>query len=76
MNYEDPNYNIDLPVFIVHGNHDDPTRDVGSKVCSYRESFTVFPFTLRRHQSLSALDPLAAANLLNYFGKSTRVCLA
>ena len=25
MNYEDPNYNIDIPVFAIHGNHDDPT---------------------------------------------------
>ena len=25
VNYEDPNYNIGLPVFSIHGNHDDPT---------------------------------------------------
>lgn len=24
MNFEDPNYNIGLPVFTIHGNHDDP----------------------------------------------------
>jgi double-strand break repair protein MRE11 len=24
VNYEDPNFNIDLPFFTVHGNHDDP----------------------------------------------------
>ena len=24
MNYEDPNYNIAIPVFSIHGNHDDP----------------------------------------------------
>lgn len=24
VNYEDPNYNIALPVFTIHGNHDDP----------------------------------------------------
>lgn len=23
-NYEDPNYNVALPVFSIHGNHDDP----------------------------------------------------
>jgi len=23
-NFEDPNHNIGLPVFIIHGNHDDP----------------------------------------------------
>jgi DNA repair exonuclease SbcCD nuclease subunit len=30
-NYLDPNYNIQLPVFSIHGNHDDPSRDQGSK---------------------------------------------
>lgn len=24
-NYEDPNLNVALPVFCIHGNHDDPT---------------------------------------------------
>lgn len=27
VNFEDPNYNIDLPVFLIHGNHDDPSKD-------------------------------------------------
>lgn len=26
-NYEDPNYNISMPVFMIHGNHDDPTGE-------------------------------------------------
>ena len=25
LNYEDPNFNISLPIFTIHGNHDDPT---------------------------------------------------
>ena len=29
VNYEDPNFNIGLPVFSIHGNHDDPTREGG-----------------------------------------------
>lgn len=29
VNYEDPNYNIKLPVFSIHGNHDDPAGDGG-----------------------------------------------
>lgn len=29
MNYEDPNFNISLPVFAIHGNHDDPTGENG-----------------------------------------------
>lgn len=27
VNYEDPNFNVSLPVFIIHGNHDDPTGE-------------------------------------------------
>ncbi|KAJ2340864.1 meiotic recombination [Coemansia sp. RSA 2671] len=27
VNYEDPNLNISLPVFTIHGNHDDPSGD-------------------------------------------------
>jgi double-strand break repair protein MRE11 len=30
VNYEDMNYSVDLPVFSIHGNHDDPTRERGS----------------------------------------------
>lgn len=29
-NYEDESYSVDLPVFSIHGNHDDPSRDAGS----------------------------------------------
>lgn len=47
VNFEDPNYNVQLPVFAIHGDHDDPGGEGG----------------------LSALDLLASANLLNYFGK-------
>jgi len=25
VNYEDPDINISIPVFSIHGNHDDPT---------------------------------------------------
>jgi hypothetical protein len=52
VNFEDPNYNIDLPVFSIHGNHDDPSREGPTG------------------EVLAALDVLAVANLVNYFGKS------
>ncbi|KAJ1960486.1 meiotic recombination [Dispira parvispora] len=29
VNYEDPNLNVGIPVFTIHGNHDDPTGDGG-----------------------------------------------
>lgn len=54
VNYEDPFQAVSLPVFSIHGNHDDPTREHGS-------------------ESLSALDLLAAPNLVNYFGKAEQV---
>ncbi|CAI5722799.1 unnamed protein product [Hyaloperonospora brassicae] len=57
VNFEDPNYNVELPVFSIHGNHDDPAREGGGDVT----------------QSLAALDLLSAANLVNYFGKSEKV---
>lgn len=35
VNYEDPNYNVAIPVFSIHGNHDDPTgnNEFVSKIC-------------------------------------------
>lgn len=27
VNYQDPNYSVQLPIFSIHGNHDDPSRD-------------------------------------------------
>uniref|UniRef100_A0A7S4MXX5 Mre11 DNA-binding domain-containing protein n=1 Tax=Odontella aurita TaxID=265563 RepID=A0A7S4MXX5_9STRA len=32
VNYEDEHYSIDLPIFSIHGNHDDPTRDGGTEM--------------------------------------------
>lgn len=29
LNYQDENFAVDLPIFSIHGNHDDPTRDGG-----------------------------------------------
>lgn len=27
VNYEDPNLNVSMPVFSIHGNHDDPSGE-------------------------------------------------
>ncbi|RYG44629.1 hypothetical protein EON67_11540, partial [archaeon] len=32
VNWEDPHFNIGLPIFSIHGNHDDPVRE-GDQVC-------------------------------------------
>lgn len=29
VNYEDPYVSVGLPIFSIHGNHDDPTREGG-----------------------------------------------
>ena len=29
VNYEDPHMSVALPIFSIHGNHDDPTREGG-----------------------------------------------
>ncbi|OUS47171.1 Mre11 protein [Ostreococcus tauri] len=47
VNYEDPHTNVELPVFSIHGNHDDPAGE----------------------RNLSAMDVLASAGVVNYFGK-------
>lgn len=36
VNYEDPNFNIAVPVFTIHGNHDDPAG-----VCSFVLAFVL-----------------------------------
>ena len=36
VNYEDPNYNISIPVFSIHGNHDDPAG-----VRNYHENMSI-----------------------------------
>lgn len=48
VNYEDPNINVSIPVFSIHGNHDDPSGQ----------------------GHYAALDLLAVAGLLNYYGKT------
>jgi hypothetical protein len=53
-NYLDPNYAVHLPVFSIHGNHDDPSRDqgggellaaLGTLLNSCSESLILFMFT-------------------------------
>ncbi|TGZ84640.1 DNA repair exonuclease, partial [Ascodesmis nigricans] len=48
VNYENPDINVAIPVFSIHGNHDDPSGE--GRLC--------------------ALDLLAVAGLVNYFGRT------
>jgi double-strand break repair protein MRE11 len=72
-----PLYNFaqsELPIFTIHGNHDDPSREVGAAVTdgatdgSAAESGQGGAPSGRGLELLSAVDILAAANLVNYFG--------
>jgi double-strand break repair protein MRE11 len=68
INYEDPHLNIALPVFIIHGNHDDPVE--GTSAIDYlshcglvnyfgkqssQDQFQVTPVLLRKGSSRLAL---------------------
>ena len=84
VNYEDPDFNIAMPVFAIHGNHDDPTG-VSLHTVQW-QSFLPFPSGMKLHatkkpfmivfllfsfqdSNISAMDVLDVANLINYFGK-------
>ena len=83
VNYRDPNYNVSLPVFSIHGNHDDPSTDSGGtdvRVAAWQwqqqrwmgDSHAAALLLLCR-QSIATIDVLSGANLLNYFGKADHV---
>ena len=44
VNYEDPNYSVGLPVFAIHGNHDDPTREGGDEALAALDLLSVTNF--------------------------------
>ena len=73
VNYEDPNLSVQLPVFMIHGNHDDPTRDGACKFTLDFRLFRLFTKGLKIYlymiaKALSAIDILQDAGLVNYFG--------
>ena len=60
VNYEDENLNIALPVFVIHGNHDDPTHEVSF--------FNIFSLSQGpESKAHSALNILSSSRLVNYF---------
>jgi len=56
-NFHDPNLNVAIPVFTIHGNHDDPTG------CGAANAGV----------TLSVLNTLADAGVINYFGRQTNL---
>jgi double-strand break repair protein MRE11 len=71
VNYEDPNLNVAIPVFSIHGNHDDPqgTGPVSLNPDRSTRMLRLSPLILLQEGALCALDVLSVAGLVNYFGK-------
>lgn len=70
VNYQDPNYNIETPIFSIHGNHDDPAGEgrlaaldilsVANMVNYFGKSetiddITVYPILMKKGQTFIAL---------------------
>eukprot|EP01138_Halocafeteria_seosinensis_P013702 gb/GECG01013993.1/.p1 GENE.gb/GECG01013993.1/~~gb/GECG01013993.1/.p1 ORF type:complete len:584 (+),score=86.48 gb/GECG01013993.1/:1-1752(+) len=57
-NFEDPNFNIALPVFSIHGNHDDPSRESGQQDLSAMDILEVTNLInyFGRHSNVEELD--------------------
>ncbi|ORX74305.1 DNA repair exonuclease [Linderina pennispora] len=61
VNYEDPNFNVSLPVFSIHGNHDDPSGDGNLGLVNYFgrqsevENIRVSPVLLKKGYTQLAL---------------------
>ena len=41
VNFGDTNYNVSIPVFCIHGNHDDPSREGGVQSLSANDILSV-----------------------------------
>lgn len=65
VNYEDPDINVAIPVFAIHGNHDDP-----SGVCSTALLYFETYVNISKEGHFSALDLLQVSGLINYYGKN------
>lgn len=71
-NWEDGNFNVRLPVFAIHGNHDDPSGSVSAvKGKGNTANGDDLHGDITDH--LAALDLLATAGLVNYFGRVREV---
>jgi double-strand break repair protein MRE11 len=66
-NYEDPDINVAIPVFSIHGNHDDPS---GVGFISRPDAPVEPSADGLQEGTYSALDILAVSGLVNYYGKT------
>jgi hypothetical protein len=78
VNYEEDNYNVGLPIFIIHGAQRLRLRRGSAAHASWRQPDAATLPRAGNHDepagadNLSAIDILAACNLVNYYGKTAR----
>jgi len=78
VNYEDDNFNVGLPVFIIHGASLARSGTVHWSPGPDRRLAPCGPRLPGNHdepagtENMSAVDILAACNLVNYYGKLVR----
>lgn len=58
VNYEDPNYAVGLPVFTIHGNHDDPLREGHDQSLSAVDLLSACNLVnyFGKHENLESID--------------------
>lgn len=57
VNYQDGNLNISIPVFSIHGNHDDPTGVI-IVFLKFVEILEIFRLSTGKHSSTASLQLL------------------
>ncbi|OAD61543.1 Double-strand break repair protein MRE11 [Eufriesea mexicana] len=64
VNYEDPNLNVDMPVFSIHGNHDDPMSGLINYFGKWTDltQITIPPLILKKGETHIALYGLSYIN--------------
>ena len=70
----DENYAVDLPIFSIHGNHDDPTRDGGTDMLAALDVLAACNLInyYGRHDEIDKVD---ISPILIRKGEDTRVAL-
>jgi double-strand break repair protein MRE11 len=74
VNYLSEYHSIDLPVFSIHGNHDDPTRDAGGQLLAALDLLSVSSL-LNYFGRQEQVDQVQVRPILIQKGNNTKVAL-
>lgn len=77
VNFEDQNLNVSIPVFSIHGNHDDPCGKIFYIYLLYFSKLGKIKLLIKCDfqgiREISCMDLLSSIGLINYFGKQTNL---